>query len=63
MRMHFNVPVNTAHYRVFDTPAPAWRIMVDIENLHGGDGLGHSHPCARAVVDDFGTLVIVRRWL
>jgi hypothetical protein len=63
MRLHFNAPVNTAHYRVFDVPAPNWFVMVDIGNDHSGAGLRHSYPSARAVVDDFGTLVIVRGWL
>lgn len=46
-------------HRTFDERTPAWLLTLDVMNMHGFNA---SYPQARAVVDDFGTLVIVGGW-
>jgi hypothetical protein len=43
--------------------APNWLITVDIGRIHGSALFCSNYSQSRAVVDDFGTLVIVRAWI
>ena len=63
MSNYFIAPVDTSHFRLYDRPAPGWRVSIRVANIHGGQDLLYSYPQAKAVVDDFGSLVIVSRWL
>lgn len=46
-------------WRNFDQAGAPWRVSLDIRMMHGDRA---SHPSAKAVIDDFGTLVIVGDW-
>lgn len=55
-------PVAVMCFKAHDKPAPSWRVMVEIAAIHDGPQSG-SWPVSRAVVDDFGNLVLVGGWL
>lgn len=64
MSLLTNTRIDAQHMRVYEWAAPNWLISLSIKCDHGsGNALIGAHPSARAVVDDFGTLVIVREWL
>lgn len=51
--------INCMFWRTYAIAGPAWRLSLDIRMVHGAHA---SHPSAKAVVDDFGTLVIIGGW-
>ena len=60
---YFDTHIRCSHQRI-DGPAPNWLITVSVTTEHAiAAGAAGSYPQARAVMDDFGTLVIVRGWL
>lgn len=63
-----SAPVEAFCFKPFSSvPGASWIVTFSMRRLHfpewqhGADYLGT--PQARAVVDDFGSLVIVERWL
>lgn len=52
------------HHQWVAGPAPNWLITLNIGRIHCSAMVaGGNYVQSRAVVDDFGTLVIVRAWL
>lgn len=59
---YFENPVKCSHQRTY-AEAPNWLLCLSIRMCHEVEGgLSAAYPTARAVIDDFGNLVIVRKW-
>lgn len=61
MQTCYRHPVEAMHQRIHGAgsgEAP-WLITLGVQICHGFKG---AYPQARAVIDDFGNLVIVRGW-
>jgi len=52
--------INASWQRTYDERLPNWLITLGVYPTNAVSGL--AFPQTRAVVDDFGTLVIVRAW-
>ena len=58
-----NAMIEAMWHRMRTAPVYLITLCIGIEHSHTGGGLsGTAYPQAHAVVDDFGTLVIVRGW-
>ncbi len=55
-----NSDVRCSWWKCYGHTGGTYLVTLSICGHHGVD---HSHPAARATVDDFGTLVIVRGWM
>lgn len=52
--------VRCSWWKCYGHTGGTYLVSLTISGVHGYE---HAHPAARATVDDFGTLVIVRGWM
>ena len=58
----FDTKLTCTHQRE-PGPAPNWIITINVSLMHeAGPPWIHSYPQSKAVIDDFGNLIIVRKW-